>query len=159
MLKYLLLAGAGNSYFLEVQSVWYLQYQLHYFVDPRVAASLSYSYDCSVIASYSCDFHSSFVCRRKDHRWVFGAIVRECYILIIQSVLFTRCWPWRGFNLYFVIVNRVAPRRCGCLCYLILIYRNRTVPCRSVPSRLDRLNKKQRTLYAFFDRADERRSS
>ena len=45
ILKYLLLAGAGNSYLLELRSVWYLQYQLHYFVDPRVAASLSYSYD------------------------------------------------------------------------------------------------------------------
>ena len=53
--------------------------------------------------------------------------------------LFTRCWPWRGFSLYFVIVNQVAPRRCGCLWYLILIFRNRTVP-----SRLDvSINKKK----------------
>ena len=31
-------------------------------------------------------------------------------------------------------------------------------PVRTVPSRLDRLDKKQKILYAFFDRADERSS-
>ena len=122
---------------LELQSICYIQYQLHYswtLVSPRCRTHTIVLCHCVVLLRLPFIFRLpekrpsvSFWCNRS---WML-------YWFNYPKCLFTRCWPWRGFNLYFVIVNRVALWRCGCLCYLILIYRNR-------PVLIDSINKQKK---------------
>ena len=73
--KFPLLAYAGNSWLRWISKVCYLQYWLHYswtLVSPRCRTLTI------VLVSLRRKSHSSFVCRRKNHQWVFGAIVRKC---------------------------------------------------------------------------------